>query len=663
MWALALAAASAPASREASRAWVYDGAMTSRAALPFSPWWLALGSLWCLALFAGCPDHPRGPEIGRLPSVTSEDPAAESELRQARELTESGDIDGGEARYRAFLAKHPDDPLAPIARLSLGRILLKREQYQAAHALFGEVALHPDATVAEQGRFYGGVTSHALGRDREAIAVLRPMVGRTIHPPDTALLLRTLASAMIATGDYAGAITILDRLVAEDVPEDERKNARAQIADLARNKARPEEVTALYRDLSSDGPAWPSVLRRAVRDADAAGNAERVRQLLEEMRDHDLEIDDELALIATRAERPTEANSQVIGAVLSLSGRARHVGDLALRGLMLAADLPPKGPLPPDAPQLVFRDDGGDPVRAVAAVEELVSVHRAVAIIGPLDARAAEAAAARAQELGVPLITLAPAARLDPTRGFVFRMFATPRAEIAALVSHARARGAMRFATLAPSGPFGDALVAAHEQEVTRVGGHTVPALRYAAESTSFGPQAAALGKLEFDALLVLDRSSTLALIAPALAAAGLWSGAAPTGGGRAFLLLAPGIAYDATLVRSVGRYLQGALFSVPFGADLAEGAGRAFADRFHSQFGEAPDAFAAFAYDAYRLARTSIDAGARSRGDLAQALLRARSEVLAGPGLGFGLDREPVRATRLWRLDGDRFVAADPAP
>lgn len=663
MWTVALATGAAFAPWEAPRAWVYDGAMTSRAALPFSPRWLSLAALWCLALFAGCPDHPRGPEIGRLPSLTSTDPAAESELRQARELTESGDLDGGEARYRAFLAKRADDPLAPVARLSLGRILLKRGQFQAAHALFGEVALHPDAAVAEQGRFYGGVTSHALGRDREAIAVLAPMVGRTVDPPDTALLLRTLASAMIATGAYAGAITTLDRLIGEEVPEDDRKSARAQIADLARNKARPEEITALYRDLSADGAAWPYVLRRAVRDADAAGNAELVRQLLEEMRDHDLEVDDELALIATRAERPSEANPQVIGAVLSLSGRARHVGDLALRGLMLAADLPPRGPLPPDAPQLVFRDDGGDPQRAVAAIEELVSVHRAVAIIGPLDARSAEAATARAQELGVPLITLAPAARLDPTRNLVFRMFATPQSEVAALVRQARARGAQRFASLAPTGPFGDALIAAYEQEVTRAGGQPAPALRYPAEATSFGAQATALSKLEFDALLVPDRSSTLALIAPALAAAGLWSGTAPSGGGRTFLLLAPSIAFDPMLARSVGRYLQGALFSVPFDAYVADGAGRAFVDRFHAQFGEAPDAFAAFAYDAYRLARTAIDAGARSRGDLAQALLRVRSDALAGPGPGFGLDREPVRATRLWRLDGDRFVAADAVP
>jgi ABC-type branched-subunit amino acid transport system substrate-binding protein len=641
-------------------AWVYDARAVHRSALPFSPRAVALVALVALAVFVGCPSRPRGPDIGRLPLLTSANPQAESELRQARELTESGDMDGGETRYRAFLEKHPDDPLAPVARLSLGRILLKRGNVQAAHALFAEVALHPNAAVAEQGRFYGGVTSHALGRHREAIAVLQPMVGRTIDPPETALLLRTLASAMIATEDVAGAITTLDRLVAEDVAEDERKEARSRIADLARNKARPEEVAALYRDLPSDGAAWPHVLRRVVRDADAAGDSERVRQLLEEMRDRDLDIDDEMALIATRAERPADANPQVIGAVLTLSGRARHVGELALRGLMLAADLPPKGPLPPDAPQLVFRDDAGDPARAVAAVEELASVHRAIAIVGPLDARAAEAAATRAHELGVPILTLAPAARIDAAHANVFRMFATPQAEVAALVAHARAQRATRFAVLAPEGPFGDTLVGALAHEVA--GATPVRAVRYPSGTTSFGAQATALAKEEFDALLVADRASTFALIAPALAAAGLWSGPALGGGARGILLLAPSIAFDPALVGSVGRYLQGAVFSVPFGATLADGPGRAFADRFQAQFGETPDAFAAFAHDAYRLARTTVDAGARTRADLGRALPRTRSDTLAGPASGFGAGREPLRPTRLWRVDGDRLVA-DTAP
>ena len=57
----------------------------------------------------------------------------------------------------------------------------------------------------------------------------------------------------------------------------------------------------------------------------------------------------------------------------------------AVKGLQVDAGLPETGPTAPGAPQLVLRDTGGDPERAVHAVEELVSLHRAIAIIGPID--------------------------------------------------------------------------------------------------------------------------------------------------------------------------------------------------------------------------------------------------------------------------------------
>ncbi len=649
---------------------VYARALMRGASLPLQSSLRALAfcSFVLSASIAGCPDASRGPDIGRLPLLTSASPQAESELRQARELAESGDREGSEARYRRFIQKRPDDPLVPVARLALGRLLSQRGRIEEAHALFAEVAVHPDASVAEQGRFYGGVTSHALGRHRQAIDVLRPMLGRTIDPQDTSLLLTTLTDAMVATGDYAGAITTLDRLLREAVADADRQAARTRLVELVRDRAKPTEIALLYQELPDDGAAWPYVLRRAAHDADAAHDTERVRELVEEMRDHNLDIGDELALVAMRAAGPTDANPQVIGAVLTLSGRARHVGELALRGLMLAANLPPKGPLPPDAPQLVFRDDAGDPERAAKAVEELVSVHHAIAILGPIDARAAEAAAARAQELGVPLIALAPGADLGAKGAFVYRLFATPRAEIEELTAYARSTGAVRFAALVPEGPFGDAMASA----LTAAAGATaagatraasVPVVRYPAEATSFGAQATALAKLEFDALLVADRAAQVSLIAPALAAAGLWSGAAPTAGGRRILLLAPGVAFEPGLARSVGRYLQGAVFSVPFDATTAADDGAAFVEDFRAQFGDTPDAFAAFAHDAYRLARGAVERGARTRADLARMLLSERGAKLAGPSPGFTAAHEPLRPTRLLRLDGERFVPVPRPP
>ena len=109
-------------------------------------------------------------------------------------------------------------------------------------------------------------------------------------------------------------------------------------------------------------------------------------------------------------------------------------------------------------------------------------------------------------------------------------------------------------------------------------------------------------------------------------------------------------------LLRSVGRYLQGALFSVPFDARLATGPAQRFVEHFQAQFGEPPDTFAALAHDAYKLVRAAVDRGARTRKELGDDLWRAESAELAGPSPGLAPSREARRPTRLLRLHGDVF-------
>jgi branched-chain amino acid transport system substrate-binding protein len=623
---------------------------------------IALGVL-SLVAFASCLGHG-GPDFGKLPTITSADPRAEAELRKARELDEAGDTDAAIASYRRFIAHRGDDPLVPVAQLALGRLLLKKGNNAAAKALFDQVSKHPDAALSEQGRFYGGVASHRLGDDKSAVAALQPIVGRPTDPNDTSLLLRTLAEALRGLERYGEAITMLDTLASEALPEADRRWAEAQIVDITKNKAGADEIERLERDLPHNGVAWRHVVRRAVLDADAAGNPERAHELLDLMREQDLPIDDALSAIAMRAERPTEANPQVVGAVLPLSGRGRRVGELALRGLMLAAGLPLEGPPSPNAPEIVFRDDGGDPARAADAVSDLVASHRAIAIIGPLDIRAADAAAARAQELGVPIVLLTPGGHATTLGAMVYRYFPTADDEIAALLTQVNAKKKSQVAALLPEGAYGDLMDATLHAQAKMLGIQVGSVQRYPLGATAFGDQTAALAKQPFETLLLADEARQVALIAPALAAAGLWStpsgGQAPSGM-RAVRVIAPAVAFDHDLARSVGRYLQGALFSVPFDATTATGAGQQFVERFQTQFGEVPDTFAAFAHDAYRLVRKAVDSGSKTRKAVSETLPRAAPADLAGPSTGLSADRTARRPTRLLQLDGDHFAPVTP--
>lgn len=621
---------------------------------------IGLASLVLLAMLCGCPAAARGPDIGRLPVLTSDDPRAEAELREAARLRADGQLDAAAARYQAFLDARPRDRLRPIAQLALGRILLAQKHDERALEQFDNVARHGEPAVSEQGRFYAGVAHERLGRHGKAVELLTPMVGRTIEPADTALLLATLAEAHVAEGRVAEAILALQSLSEDNAPEADRAAARARITTLAAQNASPADIRRLFEELDRESHAFRQVALRAVRDADAARDTERTRELLETLKEQDVPFDDTLAAIATRAERPSDANPAVVGAILPLSGRARKIGELALRGLMLAAGLPPAGPLSPNAPQLVFRDDGLDPQTAAAAVTELVSVHRVIAIIGPLDAQVALAAGKRAQELGVPLIALTPAGTFTELGPMVFRYFSTPQAETHALVAAARVRGAQRVAVLYPQNPYGELMQTTFEAQARAAGLALAGARAYPAGATSFGAETKDLAKLSFDALFIPDGAQKLALIAPALAAAGIWStpaGQAAPPGGRAVTLLAPSLAFDPELARQSGRYLQGALLSNPFDARATDGAAHAFVERFKAQFGATPDAFAAFAHDAYRLVRASVTAGATTRQAMAEHLGKVRPTDLVGPSPGLSSTRQPVRATRIVTLTGERFV------
>ena len=326
-----------------------------------------------------------------MPVLTSDDPVAQGEVRQADELLAQGDTAGAEARYREFLSKRPHDRLVPVVSFSLGRILLDQQRNDEALALFRRVAADDDAAVAEQGRFYLAVTSERMGQHAEAVRLLEPLVGRTIDPHDTALLMSTLATAYENEARVADAVITLQQLSEDNAPEPDRKVARERIAQLTARKASPSDIRRLFDELDRETYAWKQVALRATRDADAARDVERTRELLEALKDEDVPFDNELAAIAMRAERPSDANPAAIGAILSLSGRARRVGELSLRGLILSSGLP-DGPPAPNAPQLLFRDDAGRADQAIEAVNELVSVHRVIAIIGPMDAQVAVAA-------------------------------------------------------------------------------------------------------------------------------------------------------------------------------------------------------------------------------------------------------------------------------
>ena len=612
-----------------------------------------LCSLLMFLLLGGssCGRRSTGPALAPLELAASPEPRAEAEFRAARAAREAGTTKDASKKYRSFVKQWPSDPLVPFAKLDLGRIELSAGRAREARKWFDEVALTSEPALAERGRMYAAIARERLGEHREALSVLRPLVGRTVDPEETALLLASVASAEEATGDDLGALETRDKQLANTLSDGDRKRAQERVGALVRGLSPSLELPRAYELLPRDGYAWPVVARQLLRVSSEHGERDKVSEIARELADHGVPLDEELSALVLRAERSDSADPMVVGAILPLSGRGREVGEAALHGLLLSAGAP-------DKPRVVYRDDGGDPARALAALEDLVSLHRAVAIIGPLTPGPAQAVVERAKELGVPVIALTPDASLTERSPTAFRLLAEPREEAAFLVRAAQRRGAKRFAIMHPQSPFGETMHAAFSQVIEASGAKLVITVAYPATAASFVKEAQEIEHAEIDALVLLDGPGKLALIAPTLAARGIWSVAPGTDPpeGRSVLYVVPAAGFDASLANSTRRYLQGALFSVPFDPADAPEFVAAYRDKFQAE----PNLFSALGSDAYRIVEATLATGASTRADVARTLGTVRIEHPAATGSGFAESRGPREPGHLKTLLAGAFVSVD---
>jgi ABC-type branched-subunit amino acid transport system substrate-binding protein len=297
------------------------------------------------------------------------------------------------------------------------------------------------------------------------------------------------------------------------------------------------------------------------------------------------------------------------------------------------------------APELriVVRDSQGQAAQAAAAVRELAADDEIAAIVGPLLSGECEAAAAAAQELRVPLLTLTAREEIVRGRDYVFRLRTRPAEETALLVDHARALGASRFAILYRDDAYGRGLRGLFWDAVESRGGRVVAVSSYPPDAKDFAepirrlvgysllddderaliarresilqkarrlPPTEALALrseaqsirradgaplppiVDFDALFVPETAEGLVLIAPHLAFHEVI-------GAR---LLGPDGSYGPDVVRLAGEHIEGALFVSHFFAQSPIPYVHEFSERYRQSFGTEPAVFAAQSYDAANL-------------------------------------------------------------
>ena len=188
----------------------------------------------------------------------------------------------------------------------------------------------------------------------------------------------------------------------------------------------------------------------------------------------------------------------VIGCILPLTGKYAAFGQKALLALQLGAYV--FNPLEAErAITLVVKDSAGDPDVAVRAVESLDSDEKVIGIIGPLLSQTTMETSRRAQDLGIPMLTLARREEIPAVGDCIFQNTLTEIQQVRSLVEYAtETLEVARFGIFYPNDRYGNDLARAFLNEVIGAGGELTAAVTYPPDRTDFASEIRTLTGEEF---------------------------------------------------------------------------------------------------------------------------------------------------------------------
>jgi ABC-type branched-subunit amino acid transport system substrate-binding protein len=682
--------------------------------------------------------------------------AATEEERRAYEVaTESLPDDPVAARagLASFVRQYPTSALADAAAMLLADLALAQgDPEDAGRWLRWLVTNHPTGKHSDAARLALARIDRDAGNEDEARALLSRLRFSRLSDAQRVESYRLLADL---SADPVERLRWLAQLRASQSGLEGKQSAVDDEIDALLAGMSAEELERAADQLTYKVPAARVRLRLAER-AQGAGNWQRAEEALAEAerlervpRDDvalerllltaalQQELSESQELLPTFAEVAalplprTEGAVGTIGVVLPLTGSFAEYGAESLRGLLLAARIfesPARNasepatdaravspapsspaalgwaenPLLPQGIRLVIRDSAGDPDKAARAVRDLASDESVVAIVGPLLSAEAEAAAAVAEEEGVPLLTLTTRREVAKQRSQVFRFRTTPADEIHFLVEHAvEVLGARRFAILYPRDNYGRGMRKRFYQAVEERGLHVVALSSYDPTANDFaesirsligyslltrlekkaleerrqllrrarrlppeeasyvreviygilGPEGEPLPPIvDFDALFIPDSHDKIVLIAPQLAFHEIDD----------VRLLGSGGWNDPELVSIARKHVAGAVISAPFDPKSRFLFVSDFVERYSDTFGETPDVFAAQAFDVGNLVLRQLASGVDTRSELRVGVLETRGYPGASGVITMMPDGNARKRPFLLGVRGSRIVSLD---
>ena len=172
----------------------------------------------------------------------------------------------------------------------------------------------------------------------------------------------------------------------------------------------------------------------------------------------------------------SNVSGRSVGVLLPLTGKFSKFGSMARQAVELAYE--------GKSDSLVFEDSGDTTEQAQQALEHLVDQH-VVAVIGPLLSKGIESLSQRAQELGVPMLTLSQQSGI--VGDYIFRATVSPKQQVTEIANYAvRELGFKKFAIIYPQGHFGQEYADTFWDNVESLGGEITEVESYSSKETDF---------------------------------------------------------------------------------------------------------------------------------------------------------------------------------
>lgn len=654
----------------------------------------------------------RGARTGDQPQVT--DPVAAHDFQSARQALDDGKFEDAAAQFGAFVQRHPRSELADEAQFRRGQALSKAGKLKEAQAALQEfLEKRPGSPFKSAAALELSAVQAQLGKTPTAPG--QPDLGQ-MSEEEKNKAAAALAESYARNGQFGEALRWSARAVTGASSGDQP--ARLKEFENALDAAPADDVARLVADLDRKSPVWPpaalKLARLQLHGGDRTHAGDTAAQVLSSSSDGPYA--DAARAVLSAAQPPAPVKPLLLGIALPLTGDLKGFADQALNGIALALDLQNRGRV-----QVEVVDTKGEPDAAADAVDQLAQ-KGAVAILGPLGIPEGLAAATRAQQLGIPIVSLSRAEGLTALGDHVFRDMPTSRAQARAVAEYAQRKlNARSFGILHPDSSYGEEM-ARYFWDALDAGGAQVSAFEhYPLRTTTFKPfvqhmvgrtaddlaerqqfsdevekitreikdpyrRRKALAALrsqqapvvDFDALFIPDSARTVRLVAPAVAAEDVITAGCDTKELevvkkttrneqlRTVQLLGTSLWDSPDLVderSGVARYVQCSIFVDSFFANSERAATRKFVDDFAGAYHRPPGFLEAHAFDAAGLLRKLIEERKpQSREDLRDALANMRKpfEGAAGDTV-FGKDREAQKPFFWLWINRGNIVEFDP--